>query len=182
MITMDHIDPDKYLSTYIGYHFLYDKIVIWNGQFPEWSAPRNCLLIIKNYLDSPGALQINILIEAAQLCDIEAGRAELIQGSWTDQSKTILASRIAYAIADLSFVLISRIPSSYCLAAIHAGNHHIEPEQFSAYFHNKILDHLPFILRYKIRNNQRFGDFAGVFDYLSSEDQKLAAFNLDILK
>lgn len=57
------------------------------------------------------------------------------------------------------------------------GHRHI----YDKYIHQELLSILPWILEYKIQNEEPFHDIEVIWDFLNEEQYNLAIFNLDIL-
>ena len=160
MLTIKDIKPSKHLSVCIAVAFAEEVLYIFEEKYPKDLRPREAIEAAKRYLDDPSDAAAYAAASAANAAAYAAYAANAANAAASAAYSTNAASYAAYA-------------ASYAANAAYANK--------EEYIHERIKKLLPYILQYKIDNEESFGNPEKVLEYLSEKEQEAALFHLDIL-
>ena len=154
-LTLEDLDLDRWLSVWITVQFAEDCIHIWNVEYPEDKRPLDAVEEAKAWLKNPSSANADAAANAA-----DAARAAATAVAYA-------ADAAAYAAADVA-ADVAAFTAAFALK-----------KNKEAYIHDMLKKNLSFVIDYKLKHNQSFGNIGKVFEAATKEDQKKLLFYLD---
>jgi len=136
---------------------------IWNERYPEDERPNKAIEAVEAWLSNPCEETANVAYAAANA-------ANAANAAYAAYAAAYAAYAAAYAIAAYT-------TAAYATAAYTALTLNLNKD---AYIDNLLQKHLNFIIDYKIKHNQSFGDFEAVFEAASEADKEKLLFHMDL--
>ena len=168
MLSFKTINTDKWLSCFLSVGAAKSCIHIWNEKYPEDERPNKAIEAVEAWLSNPCEETANVAYAAAYAADA----AHAAYAAYAASAAAYAAAyAVAYAVAYAAGAA-STYTYAYAADALSINK--------DAYIDSLLQKHLSFIIDYKIRNNQSFGDFEAVFEAASEADKEKLLFHMDL--
>jgi len=171
MRIIEAIDPDRWLSTWIALKFSRDVSSFWSRAYPDNPNLNNLNDQIGIWLGDKDRNPEGPLRQA--YVAMEKVR-RLSNESCEMKSKAAGYSAIYAVQQDCKLASFQASVASQSVLDI------TKSERINAYIYNMIREHLDFIVDYKLKNNQSFGNFGKVFGMASDTDNEKLIWNLNL--
>ena len=189
MLTVNDINPDQKLSVLIAVTSAKKVLPVYEAKYPGDLRPRKAIEAAEEYIRDPTATSADAAHAAANAAYAAANAANAAAAAAADAAANAAAhaaANAAYAAANAAYAAAANAAANAARAAAWVAYANANAARAAGidkdvYIHNQLLELLPDILKYKLENQQSFGDAEKVLEYLTEDQVDSYLFNLDIL-
>ena len=173
MLTIKAIDLDGPLGAWIALLFARDCIHVWEEAYPGDKSPHNAIKATEKWL-------IAMTEEAAEEATLAS---EACYATVCELNPSNAITNSIYAAADSADAPLDVYHDNkayHASEAARAASVALGEKDPKPYTHLMLSKHLSFIIDYKVKHRESFGNFEEVFESASDEDKEKLLFHLDL--
>jgi len=169
MLNFDSINADKWLSGFIVVDAAKSCVHIWNEKYPEDERPNKAIEAAEAWLSNPCEETANAAYAASAAAYAASASASANAAYAAYAAASASAANAAYTAI---YIADAYAAATYAAFALNLNK--------DDYIDSLLQKHLNFIIDYKIKHNQSFGDFEAVFEAASEADKERLLFHMDL--